>query len=641
MENLSFRLEAGAWIHPLDCMAFFLYNFCNHSYMNLFIKFCTAILLCSTFFISSANTHVLFDSGKTSYEIVVPKDASASEQYAATELQYWLKEISGITFPIVNNGRSKHRKRIMVGYYPEVMSSFHIPRPDDSDQGFVYGNNGDDIYIVGGRDIGTLYGVYSFLENELACRWYSKDVSVAPKRKKWSFSELYDRESPAFTYRSVYYLDAFDVDWSLRNKNNGKRFEKETAFGMIPTTNRAIWGVHTFNTLVPAGKYFKSHPEYFGMLDGKRTKGQLCLSNPDVLNLCKENLRSIIRKNPSYSVYSVTQNDNAKPCQCKGCKHLVEKYGGEAGIMIWFVNQIAASLESEFPDKVFATFAYSYSRHAPKGIAPRDNVLVRLCASGCCESHPLDDCAKSASFIKDLSSWSKLSSKIYLWDYVASFRQYLLPFPNICILQKNIQTYKKYNVRGVMNEGIYNTPGGDFYELRAYLLSKLLWNPDIDVDEVIDDFMRGYYEGSAPFMRMYFDKVQGLASGKVHLNHTTTDENGIFSTDFINSSLDLLNKAERAANSQSVRNRVLRQKMIIAYLQCHKDPERAIREGSYDLVMKMAKDIGMNRFAEYGSNKSIEDFESEMEKVKDAMKDKYSKEYLEYKLSRFLDNIKI
>ena len=609
--------------------------------MKSLLRISLVIILWSSFVMVNARTHTLFNSGKTDYAIFVSNGASVSEKYAASELQYWLKEISGITFPIIDDSQSSRKKKIIVGYNPAIIKLLKLNRPDDKDQGFLYGNSGDDIYIVGGKNLGTLYGVYSFLENELSCRWYTKEVSVAPKRHKWSFTELYDKEKPAFEYRKVYYYDALDIDWSLRNKNNGERLSKKTALGSFPITSNAIWGTHTFKILLPPEQYFESHPEYFSLRDGKRTNGQLCLSNPNVLKICKDNLREIIKTKPNYHIYSVTQNDAANPCQCKKCNALVEKYGGEAGVMIWFVNQIAESIESEFPDKVIATFAYFYSRNAPKNIVPRRNVVVRLCTSGCCISHSLDLCNDNVSFIKDLTRWSKITSNIYIWDYVISFGQYLLPFPNIRSFQRNIQIYRDYHVKGIMNEGIYNTTGGDFYELRAYLLSKLLWNPDIDVEAVIDDFMKGYYQSSSSFMRSYFDKVQRLNSENAHFMVSETDKKSIYSSDFITSSLSLLAKAEEAANTDEILDRVRRQKMVIAYLQCRKNPEQAIQDGSYDLVKNMAKKLKMKTFAEYGENKSIEDFEKKMEKIKKSMNNKYSKEYLEYKLSKFLEKIKI
>lgn len=607
--------------------------------MYLFFRLQILFVLLSVTIISNAKTHTLFKSGKTDYVILISNNASVSEMYAASELQYWLKEISGITFPIVNDSHSPRGKKIIVGYNPKYLKSLKIQKPDDTDQGFVYGNNGDDIFIFGGSNIGTLYGVYSFLENELSCRWYTKDVALAPKKEKWSFSELYDKETPAFDYRNVLYYDAYDVEWSHRNKTNGRINSKKTKFGTFYSTNFAIWGTHTFKILLPPEQFFDSHPEFFSLRDGRRTIDQLCLTNPMVLRLCKEKLREIMRTNPNYRIFSVTQNDNLKTCQCNKCKEFTNKYGGESGLMIWFVNQIATSLESEFPDKYILTFAYSYTRNAPQNIVPKNNIIIRLCSDNCCESHPINLCNNNVSFIKDLSQWSNLTSNIFIWDYVVSFKQYLLPFPNIRILQSNIQTYRKYGIRGTMNEGVYNTTGGDFSELRAYLLAKLLWNPDINVDTVIDDFMRGYYQSSSYYMKLYFDKVQSLASDNDHITHVVTDRNKVYSSDFIKTSMSLLEKAEISANSQDVLERVQRQKMVIAYIHCKKNPELALQDGSYDLVMTMTKKIGIKKFAESGNNKSIDEFVSKMENVKKSIENKYSKEYLEYKLSKFLENI--
>jgi hypothetical protein len=58
--------------------------------------------------------------------------------------------------------------------------------------------------------------------------------------------------------------------------------------------------------------------------------------------------------------------------------------------------------------------------------------------------------------------------------------------------------------------------GGEFAELRSYLLSKLLWNPDENVDTLMNDFLRGYYGAAARPIRQYIDEMREalLASGK-------------------------------------------------------------------------------------------------------------------------------
>ena len=64
----------------------------------------------------------------------------------------------------------------------------------------------------------------------------------------------------------------------------------------------AYWSCHTMGQLVPTAEFFGSHPEYFCLRDGKRFGGygQLCLSNPEVLELCKTRLAKVMRENPEY-----------------------------------------------------------------------------------------------------------------------------------------------------------------------------------------------------------------------------------------------------------------------------------------------------------------------------------------------------
>jgi len=89
-------------------------------------------------------------------------------------------------------------------------------------------------------------------------------------------------------------------------------YDKGGSYSMLSS----IWETHTFNLLVPEDTYFKKHPEYFSLRKGKRIKGgQLCLSNTDVLRTLKEAIIKVIKNNPGYFAYSISQNDNYNFCE--------------------------------------------------------------------------------------------------------------------------------------------------------------------------------------------------------------------------------------------------------------------------------------------------------------------------------------
>ena len=251
--------------------------------------------------------NVLFHNGNSDYTIVIDENAPASEQYAASELQTWLKEVCGVTLPIVGLDGGEEGKRLVVGYNPIVKDLVPMAQPQSpSDDSFTWCSKGGDILFWGGCERGTLYSVYDFLEEELGIRWYSEDATVVPEKKKWSFSKLYNQETPALLVRDNCMLaPRTNPVFSARLRNNFTRLPDKEPGTTIPGTAEGYWGVHAMASHVPADKYFKEHPEYFSLYNGKRCTDQLCLSNPDVLKICIESMRKAMRENPDFMIYSM------------------------------------------------------------------------------------------------------------------------------------------------------------------------------------------------------------------------------------------------------------------------------------------------------------------------------------------------
>lgn len=540
--------------------------------------------------------YVLFSEGKTRYSIAVDAGASASEQWAAKELQHWLREVSGVEFPVVPLDQSR-APRLVVGHNRLVQELTGTAAPADQDETYYYQNVGEDILIYGGKQRGTLYGVMSFLENEFGLRWYTPKVTVAPKRSEWSFLTLGHSESPGIRVRNDFYFEAFDPVWAARNKMNGSMNLPDQPGGV-----ESYWSVHTFYPLVPPEEFFESHPEYYSLLNGKRVAqgAQLCLSNPDVLKIVTERIKRKMRESPEYLIYDVSQNDYYNPCECDQCQAIVKREGSESGIMIWFVNQVAEAVEKEFPDKFIGTLAYQYTRSVPRSIKPRDNVVVRFCSIECCFAHDFKTCPENKSFLDDLTGWAKRAPHLYIWDYVVNFSHYLMPYPNFGVLKSNIQTFRENNAIGIMEQAAYQSRGGEFAELRAYLLSKLLWNPDADPQVVIDDFMHGYYGRAGQYIKQYFELVQGLVKPDTHIGLGTEPVDRIYTDRFMEESLALFKKAYKVADNEDVVRRIDMAKLPVLYLKCRRTPVKARNDGTYEEFVRITEREGVTHISEAG-----------------------------------------
>ena len=595
--------------------------------MKAYQFFYSALLCATTLLLSSCNQHTLFKNGASDYTIVVASNAPESEQYAAKELQEWIAQVSGVELPISDLNGGQVGKRLIVGY--NSMTEELIPsaeKPSDRDDSFTWCSKDGDILLWGGSKRGTLYSVYSFLEKELGCRWYSSKVSVAPKRNAWHFGELYNHEEPTLMIRDNCVLDVRSHPvFSARMRNNFIKLPSLKENETIEGSAEGYWGVHAMGYFISPNEYFAQHPEYFSLIDGKRQNdyAQLCLSNPEVLKICIDKMKQKMRDDPDYLIYSMEQNDNMRPCQCEACQSLVEKYGGESGIMVWFVNQVADAVKEEFPDKYVGTFAYQYTRHAPKDIVPRENVVIRLCSIECCMIHDYDGCEQNKSFVQDLNDWSAIAPHLYIWDYVTDFLLYCLPTPNWKTLQTHLQDYVNGHAIGILEEGDYQTPSCEFREMRAWLLSKLMWDCHANVDSLIQDFTEGYYGAAAPHIREYLDMEDRILRREgMHTGCYASTAHAMYSPEFIREGRRIMAEARAAvANEPELLKRVEKEELPLCLLQMEHLPLEGIESGADTMFRRVIQQEGISQMAEFQPNINAAYFMESFQKTADEIRE--------------------
>jgi len=445
-------------------------------------------------------TVIIAQNGTAKVVIVVADDAEESERYAATELAGFLRQITGATFEI-QAPPAAGQSRLLVGPGAAKSATADFSTNGLGSDGIVIRTVGDDLILAGGRPRGTLYAVYTFLEENIGCRWWSSKASTIPIKPTLRIERLNVRYVPPLEYRETFWFDAFNGDWAVRNKSNGnserldaKRGGKHTYEGFV----------HTFFPLIPPEKYFEDHPEWFSEIDGKRIheRAQLCLTNEEMRAELIKNLKVRLRNNPAATIASVSQNDWHGNCQCSKCAAIEKEEGSPAGLMLRFVNAVAEDIEDEFPNVAISTLAYQYTRKPPKITKPRPNVIVRLCSIECSFSKPLSD-ERNKEFRDDIVGWSKICNRLYIWDYTTNFRHYILPHPNLRVLGPNVKFFVDHSVKGLFEQGAYTSSGAEMAELRAWVLAKLLWNPTLDGQELIDEFIAGYYGPAGPHIKDY------------------------------------------------------------------------------------------------------------------------------------------
>jgi len=518
---------------------------------------------------TEAPAMTLAKNGVSRAVVVVADDASEPEQYAARELACFLKEVTGCALPLVSQAQQSV-PRLLVGPGAARLADPGFSTEDLGREGLVIRTVGNDLILAGGRPRGTLYAVYTFLEDHVGCRWWTPDASTIPHKPSLELAPLNVRFVPRLEHRDPFCLTSFDGDWAARNKCTGHDTRLEAHHG---GKNVMEGFVHTFYRLLPPDKYFADHPEWFSLIDGERThkRGQLCLTNEEMRRELIKNLTERLRSNPADVQASVSQNDGYNGrCECPKCKAIDDEEGSPAGSMLRFVNAVAADIEDEFPGAAISTLAYCYTRKPPRHARPRHNVIVWLCSIECSFSQPLAAEANRA-FRNDIEGWSKLCDRLYVWDYVTNFRHYILPHPNLRVLAPNVRFFADHHVTGLFEQGNYQSRGGEMMELRAWMLAKLLWNPSLDGEKLIDEFLAGYFGPAAPHVRAYLDVVHDAvaATGDPLTCYSPTDA-AFLSLPTLSKGLTHLNAAEAAVTDDpELRQRVKVAQLPVLYTFLH------------------------------------------------------------------------
>ncbi|CAM2755059.1 protein of unknown function [Flavobacterium succinicans] len=403
----------------------------------------------------------------------------AESKFAAEILYSFVEKSFPNTFEISNTKTSNNDTTIIL--------EIEKKNKELKDQEFILKSNTLSISLLATNLKALKYAVYTLLE-KWEFRKFSSTVTYVPKPISFSFPQnFYQKYSPSFTYRYLLYPDCYDESFREWHKLDWHQDD----FG--------LWG-HTFDRLVPPKDFFKKNPKLFALYNGKRRAESLCMTNDTVVKLVSDYLKKEIDQKPNAKFFSISQNDDVIHCECQKCKDLNSKHGGPQGALYHFLNVIA----KKYPKIQISTLAYLHTFNPPTNLTIAPNITTIFCPIEMDRGLPISLENRNKSIANTLNRWGKTNKNVLVWDYTVQFSNYLSPFPNLSYCKENYTKFKKSNVKGVFVQGYADVPG-DLSELRQYLLAKLLWDTNIDVQTTTADFLRGYYGKAANSIQEYLN----------------------------------------------------------------------------------------------------------------------------------------
>ena len=507
-------------------------KFLDRKYWKLYAIILAGIVLVSTLVI------VLAIGGSTAPDETTPAETTPAETTPGEEIVLPPALTEENVLKRVNITTGESESEILAG--KELASYLEKKGVGQGDDGFpisicIDASLGDDCFSVdaslsgetvgltikGGNGRGALYGVYKFLEEYAGVRYFTYNFEVVPDGDIILKEGNLLSYTPYFEYRHTsWHCISQDTIWSVKNGLNGNGHLTSEMGGKI-----AYGGGLSVHSLAALSEYDSNGD---GKLDSQDDNP--CLTDPQIFETVLKNLRARLEAEPNVDIVSVSQNDKNVYCHCENCTASDAYYstnpndpaqGGPAGTLLAFVNKIAEELEDEYPNLVIDTLAYNYTQAPPQNIVPRHNVCVRICSIRACFMHPMEECpnksvwTRTPDFLRDLVDWGKICDRIYIWGYTTNFKFYVPTFANFGSLRENMRLYHENGVRGVFEQGNSQSASGEFGELRAYLIAKLMWNPYMSEEEYyahMDEFLEAYYGDGWGYIRKYIDKTTELAS---------------------------------------------------------------------------------------------------------------------------------
>jgi len=457
--------------------------------------------------------------------VVVPGDPAPGTETirAAAELVHYIEAITGTTPVFVAEGRGIYetqqgRRRLKlfakgavrptdavelhVGWTGRARNSIDRARVESFDIDAHLVNVTDDaVFLVGPRDWSTAYACFTFLEQYCGVRWYlpgefGEDVPKAPALSLPVGERVYE---PAYQHRQY-----SGFQW----RDDGER----QRWGMHRKIRARLNYHHNLHNVFDVRKYGKKHPDLYPILGGKRrlpgpgNKGgwQPCLTHPDAVDIAMNYAAEYFGTHPDATSISLGITDGAGYCECPRCMKLVdESLPPDAQRSVWFfrfANAVAQRFDTLYPDKQIGYLLYGKCKAFPPGM----RVHSRLVGFYVYPSFRLITPEGMAAFNQGVQELTQHVTRFGLYDW---FYGDSLCVPRVQIRQAKYWLQYGYakGARHCKAEAYMNWGLDGF---KYWMHARLMWDPSLDVDVMMDEFFERFFKEAAAPMRDYFKVVE-------------------------------------------------------------------------------------------------------------------------------------
>ena len=556
-------------------------------------------------------------TNKSHLTFILPKQPTSREQFAAQELETYLKRIfEGIEITVAAEQDETAGDVIIIGSperngkTAEFLSKQEFDSLVPGPEGMFIRAYGDHVLICAGSNLqgddqerGTLYSVYELLERFLGCSfsaYVNPEIAggeYVPCLQEADLNGIfYCKAAADNSYRTAiaeYHgrkvenvLNLAFIDWLAKNRYNRiltwmKVYERYKELGLVEEIERRgirlTVGHHdAIPTFLPQKgnqyfpeHYYETHPEFYKMMeDGSRFEVTdhfgswiLCSRNPQVAQVIADNIVSWIEQNPSVDTIAFWPLDGIKPlCVCPECR----KYS-EVENYVHGQNAIAKIIGKKHPEIKIDMLAYSNLFDCPENLELEPNLFIDEAVTSATLrirtiGKPDGSCITGTPYEENLLKWKKCGATVVYYDYLMgthSCRQRYIPAADE--QQSNWKRCKETGISGSGTQIEYFNFWNHIFNF--YCFARTGYDTSLSMEDNLQLFTRMFGEG-ASYIAEIIRMAEACLDGQVKI-YTA----GLYLMEHIDKAAvyEAFDKALAAATTPEARNHIRMMRLGFRY----------------------------------------------------------------------------
>lgn len=541
----------------------------------------------------TSEKHYLVQNGESNgYAIVYPNNSEEVYENAAIELQQYVKQVTGVTVPVkTDNELSGGNKFISIGQTSQLKSSgFTFDYTTLNGDGFYMYSKDDNVYITANTGRGHLYGAYEFIERFLGVKFLTEEYYYIPESEDVYFHDLTIKSVPAFKRRDFHQtVSGQDFFAKMRFIDPYDNLGAKYGYGYSQTWAMFSGLGHTIMELVKYDDYGAAHPEWFTsgeyghVLDfthGMTLDGELDETMPDsAVKTLIQNTYNKLVECPDAQYIMIGQNDGQSYPTSEYAKQMSAKYNDvKSAVLMLLINLISREvnkmLEVTFPGRevTYVTFSYVWGDAPPvtensdgsyspmsENVVAEEDVMIMVAPLDYCYLHAYEDenCDINKTWMKKMDGWQTICKRYTVWDYQTNFSNYLWWYPHYSSMKANLEHYQRYGFEELLHQAgeSYN-----FYQrkLDTYVYSKLSWNLNRSVNDLVSEFNRYYFGEKVGkiideyynYMNMHFSVISAT-KGYHARSYNEENDSTLYPIEFLEKACQYINDAIYIVNNDN------------------------------------------------------------------------------------------